>query len=129
LEEVADAVGAYNPQRKRPANLDGLRKNVRQGEDGRWRWHWDPAYIEVDGERRTRLDPSRLGPAAERIEIPTLLVRGLKSDVVSDAGLADMRRRIPQAQVAEVGGAGHMVAGDDNDVFAAALDGFLNGIG
>lgn len=36
LEEVADAIAAYNPVRRRPRNLDGLRKNVRQHADGRW---------------------------------------------------------------------------------------------
>lgn len=40
LEEVAEAIEAYNPVRRRRRNLDGLRKNVRLGDDGRWRWHW-----------------------------------------------------------------------------------------
>ncbi len=39
--------------------------------------------------------------------------------------MADMLRRIPAAEVADVAAAGHMVAGDDNDVFATALEGFL----
>ena len=46
LEEVADAVAAYQPHRKRPKNVAGLEKNVRKGEDGRYRWHWDPAVLE-----------------------------------------------------------------------------------
>ena len=45
LEEVADAVQEYNPHRPRPDNLDGLRKNVRRRDDGRWYWHWDPAFM------------------------------------------------------------------------------------
>ena len=43
LDEVADSIAAYQPHRERPTNLDGLRKNLRLGEDGRWRWHWDRA--------------------------------------------------------------------------------------
>jgi hypothetical protein len=43
LYDVADAIAAYNPHRKRPANLDGLRKSVRLGDDGHW--HWDPVFI------------------------------------------------------------------------------------
>ena len=31
-----------------------------------------------------------------------------------------------EAEVADVSGAGHMVAGDDNQVFAAAIEGFLD---
>ena len=45
LDEVADAVAAYNPHRPRPTDLSGLKKNVRQRDDGRWVWHWDPRFI------------------------------------------------------------------------------------
>jgi non-heme chloroperoxidase len=129
LEEVADAVAGYNPHRPRPQNIDGLRKNVSQGEDGRWRWHWDPNFTAFSVEAQRRSDTERIGEAAAaRILAPTLLVRGMKSDVVSDAGLADMRSRIPAAHVVEVGAAGHMVAGDDNDLFTGALDDFLAGL-
>ena len=125
LDEVADAIAAYNPLRRRPRNLDGLRKNVRLGEDGRWRWHWDPAFMRIGDEPQRKIQPQRLMAAAARVTIPTLIVRGVQSDVVSDEGVADMLRRIPTAEVADVAAAGHMVAGDDNDVFASALEGFL----
>ena len=125
LEEVADAVSAYNPLRRRARSLDGLRKNVRQRADGRWYWHWDPAFMRIDDEPQRHIDPQRLRAAASRLRIPTLLVRGARSDVVSDEGLADMQRLIPHAECVEVGGAGHMVAGDDNDVFATRLETFL----
>lgn len=126
LEEVADAVAAYNPERKRPRNLDGLRKNVRQHDDGRWYWHWDPAFITSDDdEPRRHTDPARLAAAAREVTVPTLIVRGGKSDVVSDAGIAGMRKLVPHAEVTDVSAAGHMVAGDDNQVFAAAIETFL----
>ena len=127
LEEVADAVAAYNPTRHRPTNLDGLRKNVRQHDDGRWYWHWDPEFIRSDGdEPRRHTDPARLTAAARQVNVPTLIVRGGKSDVVSDDGIAAMIDLIPQAEVADVSAAGHMVAGDDNQVFATAIDEFLD---
>lgn len=129
LQEASDAVAAYNPHRPRPRSLDGLRKNVRQREDGRFYWHWDPAFMvsSPDEPRRLAL-PERLRDAARNVNVPTLLVRGLASEVVSDAGLQDMRELIPQAQVAEVGAAGHMIAGDDNDVFTGQLEEFLAGL-
>src|SRR5690606_40599381 len=46
LEEAADAIAAYNPHRPRPKDLSGLAKNLRQREDGRWVWHWDPAFVQ-----------------------------------------------------------------------------------
>jgi len=125
LEEVADAIAAYNPLRRRPRNLEGLRKNVRQRSDGRWYWHWDPAFVRIDDEPQRDAGPERLRVAASRVTIPTLVVRGAQSDVVSDEGLADMLRLIPQAESVDVQSAGHMVAGDDNDVFADRLEAFL----
>jgi len=125
LEEVADAIAAYNPLRPRPRNLDGLRKNVRQRANGRWYWHWDPAFMQIDDEPQRRINPERLRVAATLLTIPTLVVRGLQSDVVSDEGLADMVRLVPHAEIVDVQAAGHMVAGDDNNVFAAQLETFL----
>jgi non-heme chloroperoxidase len=128
LDEVADAVAAYNPTRRRPRNLDGLRKNVRLGEDGRWRWHWDPAFVRLGDEPRRGAGRASLRAAAARLTIPTMVVRGGESDVVSDAGLADMLQLVPHATSVDVSAAGHMVAGDDNDVFAVTLDQFLEGL-
>ncbi|MBM7367895.1 alpha/beta fold hydrolase [Gordonia hydrophobica] len=127
LEEVADAIAAYNPERTRPKNLDGLKKNVRLHDDGRWYWHWDPEFMKSDegDEPRRHTDPARLAAAARTVTAPTLVVRGGKSDVVSDAGIAHMRELVPHAEIADVSAAGHMVAGDDNEVFAAAIVEFL----
>ena len=58
-------------------------------------------------------------------DVPILLVRGLKSDVVTDRTVEDFKASIPAIEVADVGGAGHMVAGDRNDAFNDAILGFL----
>jgi pimeloyl-ACP methyl ester carboxylesterase len=124
LEKVADAIHAYNPQRQRSGNLDGLRKNVRQREDGRWYWHWDPRFMRIGDEPARAENSERLNRAAHQIKVPTLLVRGTESDVLSPAGVAELLELIPSAQDVEVH-AGHMVAGDDNDVFSGHLLKFL----
>lgn len=125
LEDVADAIAAYNPHRPRPVHLDGLRKNVRQGADGRWRWHWDPAFLGGGDEPRREAREERLDAAARGITVPTLLVRGQASDVVSVDGASELQRLIPHAIVQEAA-AGHMVAGDDNDVFVTRVVAFLD---
>ncbi|MEP9383427.1 alpha/beta hydrolase [Nocardioides sp. KR10-350] len=125
LEEVADAVAAYNPHRPRPRNLDGLRKNVRQGPDGRWHWHWDPAFLNFGDEPTRAIDHHRLMTAARNVQVPTLMVRGAQSDVVSAAGSAELAAAIPQSVEVVTPGAGHMIAGDDNAVFTRELAGFL----
>jgi pimeloyl-ACP methyl ester carboxylesterase len=133
LEEVADAVAAYNPHRPRPTDLSGLAKNVRQHEDGRWYWHWDPAFVSgkfgsADETRASVLDSSRLQDAARSLTIPTLLVRGRMSDLLSEQGAQELLELVPHAQYVDVAGAGHMVAGDRNDLFNDAVATFLDGL-
>lgn len=41
-------------------------------------------------------------------------------------GAEEFLRLVPGARFVDVGGAGHMVAGDDNDVFTQAVLAFLN---
>ena len=127
LEDVADAVAAYNPHRPRPSDLSGLRKNVRQREDGRWYWHWDPRFMSpgrIDEPRSIR-NEDRLERAAQTLTLPVLLVRGRQSDVLSEAGARNLQALVPHARFVDVAGAGHMVAGDRNDVFNDAVVAFL----
>ena len=124
LEEAADAISAYYPDRPRPKDLSGLNKNLRKGDDGRYRWHWDPRWMQSDrGDPRFLLELMDKADWTDRV--PTLLVRGMKSDIVDDDGVADLRRRIPALEIADIRGAGHMVAGDKNDEFNAAVIEFL----
>jgi pimeloyl-ACP methyl ester carboxylesterase len=125
LGDVADAVHAYNPIRPRPRNLDGLMKNVRRRADGRWHWHWDPNFLRIGDEPSRAVDTDRLYRAASKIAVPTLLVRGTRSDVVTPEAAAELLQLIPKATNVEVT-AGHMIAGDDNDVFTAHLLDFLS---
>ena len=128
LEDVADAISAYTPNRRRSRNLESLKKNVRQRDDGRWYWHWDPAFLRIEDEPARHTPRERLQAAAAALTIPTMIVRGAESDIVSDAGIADMLTLVPSAEYVNVPAAGHMVPGDDNDVFAGHLDAFLSRI-
>jgi pimeloyl-ACP methyl ester carboxylesterase len=130
LEEVADAIAVYNPHRPRPSDLSGLRKNLRQRPDGRWAWHWDPRFISgrfgsQDETRSSLVDPERLRVAAKKLTIPVLLVRGRMSDLLSEEGAQELLELVPHARLADVAGAGHMVAGDRNDLFNDAVVSFL----
>jgi len=125
LDEVADAIAQYAPQRKRPRNLAGLERVVRRHEDGRYRWHWDPRFMSESGPVEVG-DRERLLRAARALELPTLLVRGRESDVITADGADEFLRAAPHAEFADVTGAGHMVAGDRNDAFTAAVQAFLD---
>ena len=127
LEEAADEIAAYLPGRKRPSSLDGLSKNLRMGPDGRFRWHWDPAFvrgatsINTDGE-------VLLGGVLEKLpelDLPILLVRGMQSELVDEAAARDFVAQAKNARYVDIGGAGHMVAGDRNDLFSSAVIAFF----
>ena len=125
LQEVADAIAAYQPQRPKPTNLDGLAKNVRRGPDGRYRWHWDPKFLRPSTPEGSALRPDRLQAAARALTVPALLVRGKLSDVVGDREVRQFLELVPQARYVDVSGAGHMIAGDNNDLFTEAVLAFL----
>jgi pimeloyl-ACP methyl ester carboxylesterase len=125
LEEALEYVAAYNPHRARPVDGSGLLRNLRLNADGRYYWHWDPAVI-GDGWRSPRQrSTERLLAAAARIRVPSLLVRGLQSEIVSERGIAEFRRCLPGLEVCDVAGAGHMVSGDKNDAFNRCVIDFL----
>jgi len=125
LEDCADYVASYLPHRKRPKDLSGLMKNLRLRDDGRYYWHWDPRFV-TDAERRMEdRDPERMIAAARRLRCPTMLVRGGSSDLVSEEVAREFLDLVPQAEFADVAGAGHMVAGDKNDAFTDAVLPFL----
>lgn len=126
IEEAAEQVAAFLPHRTRPPSVEGLRKNLRL-RDGRWYWHWDPAFLDAGRamakERAAILH--RMEEDARSLTVPTLMVRGAKSDIVSQASVDAFMALVPHARLVDVGGAGHMVAGDKNDVFADAILDFL----
>ena len=130
LEHAAVAVGAYRGEGRGAPSPAGLTRVLRRRDDGRWHWHWDPRLL--DSRRPWLEDPEIAGRAQERLRtlmaagaarlrVPTLLVRGGSSDIVTPEAAAELATMIPHAGLVDVTGAGHMVAGDRNDPFTAAV--------
>lgn len=124
LDEVAQAIASYQPHRPRPRTLDGLAKNVRLGDDGKYHWHWDPKFRV--GPRDLVHRRARLEACATNLALPTLLVRGGMSDMLSEEGAQSFLALCPTSEYVNVEGAAHMVAGDRNDIFADAVIEFLS---
>ncbi len=119
LDEAAEAIAAYLPHRPRPDGHAGLAKNLRQREDGRYYWHWDPRVVEHPFAPDV-INP-RLEAAACRISAPALLLRGEHSEVVTRAAGAAFMALFPRGRMIDIPDARHMVAGDRNDAFGKAL--------
>ena len=128
LEQAADAIAEYLPHRRRPKSLDGLRKNLRLGKDGRYRWHYDPALVHDPSRQRDPNREARLTKAAQNLNVPLLLVRGGSSELVSAEIAREFVAKVPGARYVDVHGASHMVAGDVNDPFTDQVVAFLDGL-
>ncbi len=125
LQEAAQCVAEFLPHRPPPSDTSGLAKNLRLGDDGRYRWHWDPDFIgRFDDPAASEL-PARLAEAARALSVPTLLVRGGLSEIVSEASVRNFLDLVPHCEYVDVAGAAHMVAGDRNDAFSEAVVEFL----
>lgn len=124
-EQAAASVSAYLPHRP-PRTAESLAPNLRRREDGRWYWHWDPRF-HAAGEQRREQDgfPRRMAAALPKILAPTLLVTGLRSEVVDEEGVARFRALAPRAEWVGVRDAAHMVAGDANTAFTDSILSFL----
>ena len=127
VEDAAAAVARYAPGKPRSTGgVDGLRRYLRSGSDGRLRWHWDPRFIDGILLGSVPADAIRtLSRAAANLDLPVHLIRGGMSDMVSDESLTAFRALVPGAVYTDIAGAGHMVAGDQNDAFSQAAVAFL----
>jgi pimeloyl-ACP methyl ester carboxylesterase len=125
--EAAEQIAAYLPQRRERKSEQQLRPLLREGADGRLRWHWDPAMLAGVVHDSERYQP-RLQAAASRIDIPLLLLSGARSDVVSRDTVNEFLQRVPHARHVELSHATHMVAGDANDAFTCEVIRFVQSL-
>jgi pimeloyl-ACP methyl ester carboxylesterase len=126
LDEAADFIASYLPHRPRPKDLSGLAKNLRLHPDGRYRWHWDPRFVTSVAESRSSYATGSFEDQLGDVEAPIHLIRGRMSELVSREAADAFLAAVPHARFTDVEDAGHMVAGDRNDIFVDAVLGFLN---
>lgn len=123
-DDALRAIAAYQPQRnvrRRETDISAL---LRTREDGHLSWHWDPDLLEAlaaDGSNQV----PRLLAAAAGVEVPTLLISGGRSDVVSAATVDEFLQLLPRAQHVELADATHSVVGDAGDAFIDVLRDFV----
>ena len=125
--EAAERIAGYLPQRRERKSEGQLRPLLREGADGRLRWHWDPALLTGVVRDSERYQP-RLQAAAAKVELPLLLLSGGRSDVVSRATIDEFLQLVPHAQHVELAHATHMVAGDANDAFTREVVRFVRSL-
>lgn len=107
---------AFNPTRSESSLRRGILHNALQRPDGAWVWRYARFRAadrggNSDGEA-AEPDFTRWWDAVERLTVPLMLVRGMRTgSVVTDEAEAELRRRRPDAVVEHVD-AGHSIQGD-----------------
>lgn len=125
LDEAAEVIAGYTGRKKR-VSPEGLGKNLRLGEDGKYRWHWDPAFLGLRGDVGSA--PERIIEAARNVEIPIMLIRGRESNVVTEEAVQAFLQTVPEARYVDVAEARHMVVGDKNEVFTESVIEFIDSL-
>ena len=126
--EASEQIAGYLPQRRERKSEEQLRPLLREGSDGRLRWHWDPALLAGSLVQESERYQPRLQAAAAKIDIPVLLLSGARSDVVSRTTVDEFLQLVPHAQHVELSHATHMVAGDANDAFTREVVRFVQSL-
>lgn len=86
------------------------RHQLKPVEGGGWRLHYDPAIalpFQAITEETARAGSAALWHSYDAIRCPTLLIRGMLSDLLSRETAEAMRHRGPQARLVEFEGVGH----------------------
>lgn len=124
FDEAAASIAVYLPHRSQGKSPNRLRQLLVARPDGRLRWHWDPALLDMVSGNIHDHQP-RLAAATKAITTPILLVSGGASDVVSNATIDEFLILAPHARHVCVPKATHMVVGDDNSAFTAEVCTFI----
>ncbi len=127
FEHAAEQIAAYLPHRREKKTPQQLAHLLVKRDDGRYAWHWDPRllseFIPGSGELQEQIEQ-----ACRQLDVPTLLVSGGRSDLVTADTVAHFLELAPHARHVELPQATHMVAGDDNSAFTDTLHHFLSAL-
>ena len=123
VEEFVDRAVAFNPLRQREVLRRSLLNNLRQLPSGKWTWKYDPNRF-----------GSRGGPPPttaerwadiQRINCPTLVVRGGRSDMFYDEDAAKLAATLHDGRWIKIDNASHTVQGDQPLALLTAIRDFL----
>jgi pimeloyl-ACP methyl ester carboxylesterase len=133
LDDAATEISKYLPHRKE-VRPEGLTRNLRQRADGRWVWKHGLGRRWRPGDEGPELPDWRdilegLADDAASLRCPVLVLRGGKSDVLSDQGAEEVAALIPDGRLRTVANAGHLAAGDNSESTVGLVRSFLAEIG
>lgn len=127
FDEFVELAHRFNQRRTLENIRERMRHRLRQLENGKWTWKFDKRFREENNGLRigSELTNDQTWGLFRGVSVPTLLIRGAESDVLS-AEVADRAvREMQRTRLTVVPGAGHSVPGDNPDAFTNAVREFL----
>ncbi len=127
FEEFVELAHRFNKRRTIENIRERMRHRLKPSENGKWTWKFDKRFREPDSGLTigSRLSNDETWALFRSIPVPTLLVRGGESDVLSQETADRAVSEIPRAILRVVPGAGHSVPGDNPDDFTFVVREFL----
>ncbi len=132
VDAAVDAFRAYQPY----ASNEQLERRVRavltMNDDGKLAWDFDEAFRDPQirppepdpGQRRL----SDLWDSADRVQCPTMIIRGQDTDMLTPEAIQRLHRRIAGSRVSLIEDAGHQVPTDQPASLALNVREFLQSI-
>ncbi|HEY2179361.1 MAG TPA: alpha/beta hydrolase [Caulobacteraceae bacterium] len=124
-EEAFAAARAANPVPPEDHHRHRVDHSLMRTADGGWTWRYDRALR--NPAALGRRDPEMGWRSCAAIAVPTLVIRGENSDILSPELAQRMVATIPDARLVTVVGSGHPVPLDAPEGFIEAARGFLRG--
>jgi esterase len=129
LEAFLERAVKFNPIRDPRVLRRSLFYNLRQLPTGKWSLKHDQRRASDDSWRIAAEQRERILRDVSKISCPTLIVRGGKSDVLSDDAAERFAHMLPHARWVRVENAGHNVQGDNPRGLLDAMKPFLREVG
>jgi esterase len=126
IEEFVERAIEFNPERDPRLLRRSLLHNLRRLPNGKWTWKYDRRRMTPEGFERVRSEMTGIRNVLATVTCPTLVVRGERSDAVSEASAAALAEALPDADWTTIPDAGHNVQGDNPRALAEALSSFLS---
>lgn len=130
FDEFVEMAMRFNKRRTRENIEDRMRHRLRQMENGKWTWKFDKRFREKDNTLRigSQMTNDEGWQLYRAVPVPTLLIRGAESDVLTQEIAERVAREMRRARLVVIPGAGHSVPGDNPDEFTAAVSGFVDDV-
>jgi pimeloyl-ACP methyl ester carboxylesterase len=104
--------------------LGALKYSIRQRADGKWTWKYDKV-MRTPGGRAPGWNADQLWECVGKIDCPTLVLRGDRSDIFAEETMQRMGEVIADCTTTTISNAGHLVQGDNPAEFLVEVGKFL----